>query len=84
LPQTKHALHELTPPAPEAATWRKLLAVADRMTANAQEQIRAARATDAPVFVRTVKTAQQLGTEIDALGAGFGFRADSACARVFG
>jgi hypothetical protein len=84
LPRTDAALHALTPPPGDVAAWRRLLALADRMTANAQRQIAAARARDVSGFTNTVATTSELVARINEAGARFGFEPDSACGQVFG
>lgn len=84
LPRTTAALHRLTPPAADAAGWRKLLRIADSMTANAKRQIAAGRARDVSTFVDTVHESNQLTPEINNAGGRFGFTDQSSCGKVFG
>jgi hypothetical protein len=84
LPSTTRALHGLTPPANDARAWKNLLGLADQVTANAQQQIHAARSRDVNGFVRTVHVSDRLISQIDDAGARFGFTPNSACGQVFG
>lgn len=63
---------------------RELLAVADRMTSNAQRQIDVARRRDVAGFVTTVHRANGLMEQINAAGHRLGLSATSPCRQVFG
>lgn len=84
LPQTTRALHTLTPPQADAASWTALLAIADQITRNAQHQIAAARSRDVTRFVRTTNTSHRLIALINAAGSRFGFTSGSSCGQVYG
>lgn len=84
LPTTTAALHRLSPPARDATRWRDLLVTADRMTANAQRQIKAAHARDVPTFVATVHAANQLIPRLNAAGRRVGISDGSPCRQVYG
>ena len=84
LPATTAALHRLSPPRRDAAAWRDLLAVADRMTANARRQIDVARRRDAADFVTTVHRANRLMDQVNAAGERLGLSGASPCRQVFG
>jgi hypothetical protein len=78
LPHTARELHTLTPPHSDAARWRALLGIADRMGTNAQHQIAAAR------FVRTTSTSHRLISLINHAGEQFGCNGSSPCGQVHG
>jgi hypothetical protein len=84
LPQTTRALHTLSPPQADAASWSVLLAIADQITHNAQHQIAAARSRDVTSFVRTTKIANRLTARINDAGSRFGFTSGSSCGQVYG
>lgn len=84
LAQTTSALHGLEPPARDATAWRALLGDVDRINANAQRQIAAARAKDVTTFVATFHAGQRLTDQLNAAGEDFGFVPSSACGQVFG
>jgi hypothetical protein len=84
LAQIDDQLHQLRPPAADTTAWTRLLALVDRITANSQAQIGAARSRDAATFVSTVRAGRALTEELDAAGERFGFRSGTACAEVFG
>jgi hypothetical protein len=84
LPATTSGLHGLVPPADESATWRRLLDVADRLTANSERQVAAARARDVTTFIGTVRTANDLVAEINSVGRALGFDSSSPCHQVYG
>jgi hypothetical protein len=83
LPETVTALHDLTPPAADAAAWTSMLGLADRLTAVARRQIAAARDRNVSAFVSTVRTVKRLKGHIDAAGRRFGFGSESPCGQVF-
>ncbi|HET6167818.1 MAG TPA: hypothetical protein VFE07_13390 [Marmoricola sp.] len=84
LPATDRAMHALQPPAVDADAWHDLMRLVDQITANAQQQVRAARASDVTAFVETVRTSESLTNRLNVVGDRFGLRSDSACAEVFG
>jgi hypothetical protein len=84
LAETTHALHALTPPAAVSRDWRNLLAIADRMVANSQRQIDAARARDTETFVQTVHVSTDLVGQLNVVAKRIGIRRTSPCAQVFG
>jgi hypothetical protein len=84
LPQTTRALHTLSPSQADVAGWSALLAIADRITRNAQHQIAAARSRDVTRFVRTTNTSNRLTARINDAGSRFGFTSGSSCGQVYG
>lgn len=84
LATTTAGLHRLTPPNDDAAAWQGVLGVADRITANAQQQIAAGRARDVAGFVDAVHTANDLIPQLNQAASRLGFADDSACHQVFG
>lgn len=77
-------LTALQPPKHGAKEWRHLLTVLGKVVANADSQVAAARAADAPAFVSTVQQAKRLSSDVDATGRALGFSSSSACTKVFG
>lgn len=77
-------LRALQPPAADAQRWWALLGTADRINANLQRQITAARAADVRTFVATVHTGRALTGRLNAAGTRFGFAGGSACEQVLG
>ena len=84
LATTTAALHALHPPSSVTAAWQDLLADADRMVANSQRQIEAARSRDAATFVTTVHAANGLIDRINTDAGRLGIGSASPCHQVFG
>jgi hypothetical protein len=84
LPATAAALHAIMPPSGDAKSWAGLLTIIDRMVANGQRQIQAARANNVPAFIHTAHAVNHLVDQLNSAGSHLGFSSKSPCQQAFG
>ena len=76
-------LAALGPPATGQATWSQMLALGTRSRVVADQQIKAAEASNTRAFVATVNSVQQISTQLGNLADKAGFSISSPCRMIF-